>query len=1181
MKKTILRMVMIAIIAILSVSIQAANDKVSDDESGIFFGKAVSRFSHAAHYKDLGTQGRFFSTSDYGFVPGGEYKLTGKNFGLQDHVVMHSILTRGQDPVAGNNFTQKPTGQYMPWISDGGKCLFGMVFEKPFKSIFHRKTLGFKQFDRLKDKMPLFNQAVIHWGGMVPKKGTWGACIQDNDGKLIPIKFDNQKQIFEYTATTFNFAPTTIKKFYVGIKSVEKDKKDNFVEVRKIALHMHNKNVIDNRMVVWQMDAYQAAYSIDKAGTILGLHVANMYFARNSGRFDLKNCMLTDLAPFIELDGKRHYAVTESYPVKYNSKGREYTLNYKLKYVLPNKKEVTLDVTTVFGVELNKTISFNLKASKLPANAKLGFEIFSKEKFFYNYLDKGVAAVVLKANPKKTFKTPFGPLGFTLKNSDKIILNAVRSRVRFDFLAEKDALNVAISLPMGPKGGVQPHMVSYKWCSSLANRGDKGVAPFKMEDLDLIEVIDLSNPNDPHKVFDISNDPIILNWKKSGAKKLPKHFGLLNFINDPEKGKVPLKKILGKNCRIINNLESTYFRFNLKTRFNPRTPYLIVVEHAFDKERRGEFHCVPLDQTEQNFRPDGSLWTNPTPSGGFDTGKGPYPKKFMKESVFVIRPNTYKCSEKTVISLLFSAELSWNRPGKYANRKEERPEGPAIKKVWIYRVRQMPKLPDLAPIAPKSSQQRHIAFTCETSSPWLLFQFPKLYGYNTMVTNHQAPGMILHGAHSNVARPCGWTHSGSLLGQKWLFEVTEKLGLYEKTFLSSLLELGLEGTDYAGAFKNLGDYNGSKHSSVPLVPTDDELKLISKALNKSLSVLTKYKSFYAISIMAAPQYFFTKRNLDDFSKETGVLFQSTPVQWENIRTLLTGDKKTLNAWTKWSCNKRFKFLTWLLKESRKYRSDTYLMLNHGWHQNWMMAAYYGPATVVANFDKKLMKTAGIKNFYDFLKFACYDPELYADNDGFGFDMQGEETGFNSTFDFRWPSPYKKQWFPKLRDSFAGGLSIHAAQFDEGAKPLINWTCNFVKDRTSFRRNMIEALLYANAREYFMETYWMDPVRGRLDDLRIFAVPFQLLPFAKPADYTGKITDTAKQAVIKKYNNRYGLMNAGRKETEVTLTLPAGMKSVVDLSNGVKQTLFCSKNKAGEYQVKIKMEQWTLKTLEVK
>ena len=70
------------------------------------------------------------------------------------------------------------------------------------------------------------------------------------------------------------------------------------------------------------------------------------------------------------------------------------------------------------------------------------------------------------------------------------------------------------------------------------------------------------------------------------------------------------------------------------------------------------------------------------------------------------------------------------------------------------------------------------------------------------------------------------------------------------------------------------------------------------------------------------------------------------------------------------------------------------------------------------------------------------------------------------------------------------------------------------------------------------------------------------------------------AVVKRYGDRYGLVNNGGNATTAELTLPPGKTSVTDLSNGVRQELKATRNGDGSLSVKINMKPWTLKTLEI-
>jgi len=282
----------------------------------------------------------------------------------------------------------------------------------------------------------------------------------------------------------------------------------------------------------------------------------------------------------------------------------------------------------------------------------------------------------------------------------------------------------------------------------------------------------------------------------------------------------------------------------------------------------------------------------------------------------------------------------------------------------------------------------------------------------------------------------------------------------------------------------------------------------------------------------------------------------------------------VDAWIKWSCQKRFEYLNWLLKVARKHRPELYLTINQCTIYDALQAAYWGGEPVTVYFDQAKLKAHGINSYHDFLKLVCIDPALYS-GDGFCFVMEVERSR-NHGDEYKWPSPYDAPDFGKIRDGFGGGIGISAPLYDECSKPLKGWSCQYVRDQRRFRRDFVEGLLKANAREFYLSTFdW--PGDGRCYDMRTFAVPFQLLPFAKPEEFKGTISDTSKQAVIKKYADRYGLMNAGDLPTDVTLTLPAGMTRLFDLSNGIRQEL----SVAADRTVKIHLEQWSLKTMEIK
>ena len=151
------------------------------DVSGVFFGKARSgnRVPWGASYstyEDFSYKARFFATSDYGYTPGKEYKLTGNNYGIQNHMIAKALYTRGQNKVAGKLFSSKAAGSWVPWLSDGGRCVFGLTFDGPIETTFAKNVKGPGQFDQFPGKVPMFNQLFINWGNLSRKKGP-GASV--------------------------------------------------------------------------------------------------------------------------------------------------------------------------------------------------------------------------------------------------------------------------------------------------------------------------------------------------------------------------------------------------------------------------------------------------------------------------------------------------------------------------------------------------------------------------------------------------------------------------------------------------------------------------------------------------------------------------------------------------------------------------------------------------------------------------------------------------------------------------------------------------------------------------------------------------------------------------------------------------------------------------------------------
>ncbi len=1130
----------------------------------IVLGKSLYHLANPANYLDYSGQGRFFASSDYGFIPGKEDRLAPAKLGVR-----RRLFIRGQDPASCARFSVG--GLPCPWLSDGGPTIFGLTFDKPFKPIngASRKDKGAPCWD---GDAPRFDTAVVQWGRIVPKPGTFGACLQDADGKYKRIKVSPDLKIYPYDQTTLTFPPSTVKALYFGVKK-------GFAEVRDISLLLHTPRRLDKNLAVIQPEAYFARYDNKSPGTVEGIMVANCYFSNGQpslnmfSLFSSVDCPLTRLAPFLELNSKRFYAVNKSALVEAKKKGCADILRYVLKFDLGNSKTAEVKVKAHFGISLKDAVKFEFKGKNLPEGCKLGFEMLGQRKLFADYLDPD-ATEIKKAS--KVFATPAGPVGITLKGTNKLLLDEYKKQwprtnwyretdkrasddtVRFEAIATGNELAVFLSLPFGPEAGFKPAMQTYDWYPSLAEQGKEGLAPFKASDLELLEDIDLST----HQVYDITSDPLILNWRRSGTSKPPATFKKLDLLHTPEKGKVPLTTVLGKKCRAINRNDTCYFRFNISTKFQPGVPYLIVVEHAFDQERRGEFHTIVLTK-------DGQRYTNhvvsKTPFGAFDTGKGPYGKRFKKESVFCFNASGPAPQKNSQYSLVFSNNFQWN------SSLKELPEGLAVKSVKIYRVVHMPELPKLASLLPKGPR-RLVTAHAENFSPWQLNQFPRLAGYDAIWANHQNSALLLVGKARSISRltpQLSW-HEGTLAGQDWLMTAADRAGMSVKVFSTALFRYGFEGTDFY-SFECVGSLSGYGRN-VPLSPTKEELEHLGGALDKALDVLAKHPSLVDISIKLGIENFFTKRNFDDFSRETGVKIASSPVERENINTLQDSPKSTIDAWSKWACLKRFEYLNWLLGKIRKHRSDLYLTLNRSWYMNRLQAPFFGSKSSYGIFDPAKLRAKGINNFLDFMRLTALDPALYAGKNGFCLVLEQEREN-NAMNQVQWPSPYKSKWFAAVKTGLS--LCISAPIYEEMPKPL-GYFCNYMRDRKSFRRDFLEALFYANAREFELQTYYFDPFRGRLDDMRELSVPFRLLPFTQPETYAGKLIDPTGQAVIKTYGGRHALLNMGDKVADVTLSLPGGAKKLFDLSQGVRQELLVTGGK-----VKLHLKPWSLKTLETK
>ncbi len=1094
-------------------------------------------------YNDLSKKGCFVGYDNYQSIKGFKSEFTAK-----DTFQKQGIFPRINKP----------------WTSSGEATVFGVKFQYPITD-----NNGYPgQLDKYPNRIPLFDRAVIYWGENVPTAGTLAACIRTIDGELVRLSLDNDKKIYPYDQTTVHFSPMTIKSFNVGIRPTA-DGAPVYVDVTDIRLYAFESKDAINSMAVWQPDFQTVVFNKDIPGMIESLAPFTPFCYSNRSDYYHANGIFEALYfmnPVIEIDGRLLYPNKESTPVRVLNSEKADILNYTLNFTLSDSSRLGVDVRNTFRCNAERAFESQIKSSKLPKGAKLGFVFYGADRIFGKY--SGPEAPKIMTTPAGEFKiVTSGKLlvarekagekkTFKLNRGNK--LNAM-DKVRFITFAEADSLDIAFSLPLGADGKLQPKTLNYTWRPALADSGDSSVEPFNYKDMELLETIDCGNPDDPHQFYDSTNDPLLdilrrKHGKLKGTTAMGIPYGFLPFADHkpPERGAVPLTTIAGKKCRAIPSPNGAYFRYDLKTKLQFNTPYLLIIEHAFDKVRRGEFHSMQLDKTTGELVADRKriLW------GGFetDTTSGDV---FRTEAFFGYLPSLTRGFSDRVSSLVFS-NVYWFGGGRTPG------PGPAIRSIKLYRVKTMPSLPDLRKLEPELEQARTLTVLTEYPDPLMFFEYPKLIGYNGIATN------------TSITRYLGGVYGGigylsRLPGTELLFATAARENLYVNMHLGMLLNLGFENSDhdsFTGSFWH--SYWGE---NVPFRPTEAELKHIAAALEKSLPPLVRYSSLRDISLADNISWpcVWTKRNLEDFCLATGVKLQISPIPKENAVTLLDAGPEVLAKWRKWACAERFKFHQWLLKEIHTYRPDLRVTLSRTWYHglNYLMQV---PEPIKGAVKLEKLHKQGITTYLDFLRFMGIDPDLYAENPNFSMEL---DTG-NELHKHPIPDFYSDGWFKRIKKDFAaGGLSImRSFGYDECPKPFLEWGLNFFANRIRYRRGLVDALLYANARNITLPTYSY-PWVGRIADLREFSTAFRLLPFAEPEPFEGKITDTVSQAGINKYGNRHGLINAGNNSTDVILIFPERVERVFDLSSGVRQELRIKSSR-----VEISMSPWSLKTLEI-
>lgn len=1088
--------------------------------------------------RDLSRRGaRFFATSDYG-----------------DRHPDREHFARGRTAAETGRFPRYNN----PWLSDGEGTLFGLTF--PGELTPHWAD----QFERFPDGTPLLDRVVVWWGENPPSPGNWAAGARTTDGRLVRIPVDSSRELYPMDRSTIRFDPMALETFYVGLKGGE------HVEVRDIEAFLpavEGRKTTD-QVAVWHPGAFLAVYSTETPGMLHGLTPVNAYLNSHHTLFYHPNFefdLFFHMTPFIAFEGETYLPVDTETPVTVESSPQHDRLAYALTFDLPEQLPITVTVRSAFQVARESSIVLEYRAEALPEGAVLGYRFLGHDEVFGDLArrqpDRDGATHDLTSVAGRTRVDVRGARGLRLRREPR--RGGLPERVVFETRADRPDLSVAFSLPLGKAGRPRPELLNYTWREADVAGGDPGLAPFRESDLELLEEIRVGDPSCPYPVYDLSNDPVIDALREAGEDlRNQRRFGFMPLLDNPQAAAIPITDVLGESVRALPAKRGVYFRVDLQTRLRSRTPYLVVVEHAFDQRRRGTFHSIALSgdnrlvgQVGQVLR--GGFETAPVDQGGFRT-----------ESVLCYQPMK-RSPGGGRDSLVFTPEWAWQ--GWCGS------PGPAIKTIRLYKVNRMPELPALDTLLPAPALRRNVTVQselCGEPNPWWLFQWHRLVGYDSIWVYHDPMSRLLGGS-SNLHRSF---HPGTLAGNRLLFEAAAAQGLTLNLHLGQMLNLGFGDGDvdsFTGSFH--GSYNGE---NVPFAPTDAELAHIAEAIRKVMEALGPYDSLQAISLAdnIYPLSVWTERNLRDFRADTGVDVKPMPYYHANLDALLDGGPEVVRQWQTWAAARRRAFHAWLLEELRGHRPKMRLLLGRHWYSGLVSAYYSAGGAGLSGITAERLRLAGIDHFLDYLRLTGIDPALYADETGIALELE-VDAQLRIVMQGPLPDYYGEEWFATLRDGFhAGGLSMMVNyNFDESTKPLAGKVMTFFKHREEFRRGLIEALLHADARNLTLPTY-VNPWSGRITDLRQFAVPYRLLPFAPAQPFAGALADPAGQAVIRQHGERYALINAGDRKTTVTLTLPPDVTAVFDLSNGRRDPLPAATAATGTTTVSIPMELWSLRTL---
>lgn len=1166
-------------------------------QADVLFGMHRGRWRAWEADHDLAPQGRFFATSDYGFTPGAPDPYLKTAWGYQR-------FTRGQvtaELPAGSLHALFPHSR--PWLSGAERTLFGVSFENPFSG------------DSLPPERPItFDRLEIAWGAYVPPSGAWGGLIVTEEGDIVRLPVDRNATLYPYDKTDLRFDPVTVRTLYLAKEGGDAQTPAAYAQIDGLHLYYAERPILTNHLVVWQPDFYACVYDTERPGVIRKIFPMCEFF-NTIPAFEVQSIwpqkpgILAHVEPWLMYAGAALAPRREAYPVRSESADGTDTLRYTLEFEAPGLGDaVNVDVVATFRRSVADSLTLALStADALPPGARLALTLRGDGELYGDAfgnrdeiafdpdlpltLDTPAGTVDLAFTGAATFSVMRDEADYRAETRDMTIWQRRDSYQQGDYVfrveSSGDDLSLTIGLPLFERA--KPAEQRFSWADAPAGSGPDGIAPFRPEDLELVEIIRCGDPNDPHTIYDVTNDPRRENTRYRGMLRNVRPYSLDvgPLIERPGVGAVPITEVAGSPVRALPDEYGAYFRYVLDTDFELGAYYLLVIEHAFDQTRRGS---LEITAHEGNF----SFFLR----SGLDTGADGHDGRFRREPILFRASQQFRPSPAWEIrrpfTLWIANALQWQGWIKAP--------GPAVKTIEIYKVNTMPRIPDLeALLPPDPNQRRHVGYHTQYFVPEFYRVDNQLTGMNQVWGNISCASVFASGMVRPPRYPvAGAFHPGALDAYAKALDLAAQHGATLKTYLAQVLHWGYpEPRDAFAGFVESG-YASYNWDDIPLSPTPDERAVIAQALSRALPVLARSPALQTICMSDTPGNPFTLRNLVDFMRDTGHIVDAKPIVDRdnlNAAAILAAGPQTIAAWIEWSCAKRHERVVWLRDEIRRHRPDLTLMLNAGWTRGVMHPYWNNPPE--DPLSQASLARHGLSTYADSLRFRAYDPALYRDEPGIAMQLHagwpavslmgnnyrtievlhGQGQSFTKTGA---PGPAApdfsgEAWMRELAASFAGGLNYSLSiSSEESSKPWTGHVAHCFKNGRELQQSMMQALLL-NARFVDMETYafaWS----GRIAEIRRFAVPFRLLPFTPPEPYPGTLYNASETLSVRKHGARYALINSGDQPVKAVLGLPPDEDTLYDLSDGRATPCDVSTGVDGSRVAEFELEPYSFRVL---